>query len=272
MSVNWDSIKYIFQIPLKWYKSISDRVFNAYGSNFIVVKEGYYGGTEFGVDEDAFASEVAKHAGSVKSVDGVTPDQSGNIQLDAVTLHDDQTIDGAKTFEDDITLQDAKIEFDALSAGSTPVKTGEITSTPTVDGGTQVTITAQNGNNSAGIASTVDAQGNGAQLLVGGPDNLYSSGDNAQLASRGYCRLNFARTSHDHGHITNDGKITATAGTTPIPYFVAADSAGNLYREAISTITTGYVTDDSLQSILEDYVLDTDLTELLDDYADKSWV
>ena len=55
MNINWDSIKYIFQIPLKWYEDIHKRVFNSYGSDFIVVKEGYYGGTEIGIDSDGFA-------------------------------------------------------------------------------------------------------------------------------------------------------------------------------------------------------------------------
>ncbi len=54
----WDNIKYIFQIPLAWFKKIHDRVFNAYGTNFIVLKEGYYGGTEVGIDEGAFADAV----------------------------------------------------------------------------------------------------------------------------------------------------------------------------------------------------------------------
>lgn len=38
--MNWDTIRYIFQIPLGWYKSIHDKVFNAYGTNFIKVRDG----------------------------------------------------------------------------------------------------------------------------------------------------------------------------------------------------------------------------------------
>ncbi len=44
MIVAWDNIKYLFQIPLGWFKAISNRVFKAYGTNFIVVKEGADGG------------------------------------------------------------------------------------------------------------------------------------------------------------------------------------------------------------------------------------
>lgn len=56
MTFNWDNIKYIFQIPYEWFKSIHDRVFKAFGTNFIVVKEDPdSGGTWIDVDEDAFA-------------------------------------------------------------------------------------------------------------------------------------------------------------------------------------------------------------------------
>jgi len=48
--MDWEKIQYIFQIPISWYKKIHDRVFNAYGTNFIKVKEGYYGGMEIGLD------------------------------------------------------------------------------------------------------------------------------------------------------------------------------------------------------------------------------
>ena len=58
--MDFDSIKYIFQIPLEWYRKIHNRVFNAYGTNFLTVKEGAYGGTEFAIDSDGFAEEVKR--------------------------------------------------------------------------------------------------------------------------------------------------------------------------------------------------------------------
>ena len=84
MTINWDSIRYIFQLPLKWYKDINDRVFNSYGTNFVVVKEGYYGGTEIGIDSDAFAQDVnaaVDLSGYVKTVNSTSPDENGNVEL-----------------------------------------------------------------------------------------------------------------------------------------------------------------------------------------------
>lgn len=93
--MDWTSIKYIFQIPVSWYKKIHDRVFNAYGVNFIRVKEGdWYGGTEVGVDEDAFAEAVNQVvdlsglSGTVKSVDDILPDANGNVELSGVLRTD----------------------------------------------------------------------------------------------------------------------------------------------------------------------------------------
>lgn len=83
--MNWDSIKYIFQIPVEWYRKIHNRVFNAYGTNFLTVREGFYGGTEIGIDSDGFAAEVQRVSGTVKSVDDVEPDEDGNVELNAVT-------------------------------------------------------------------------------------------------------------------------------------------------------------------------------------------
>ena len=81
----WDDIKYIFQIPLSWFKKIHDRVFNAYGVNFLIVKEGYYGGAEIGIDEGAFGDAVNQAvnlSGMVKSVNDVGPDANGNVTID----------------------------------------------------------------------------------------------------------------------------------------------------------------------------------------------
>ena len=78
--INWENIKYLFQIPLEWFKSISDKVFKAYGNNFIVVKDGDYGAMEIDVDPDAFSNAVLEvtgggsGGGTVKSVDGLAPD------------------------------------------------------------------------------------------------------------------------------------------------------------------------------------------------------
>ena len=83
--MNWDTIQYIFQIPLSWYKSIHNKVFKAYGTNFIKVRDGDEGGMQIDVDEATFNEAVMRVAGGgVRSVDGITPDPDGNIPLGAV--------------------------------------------------------------------------------------------------------------------------------------------------------------------------------------------
>ena len=49
------------------------------------MREGFYGGTEIGIDSDGFAAEVQRVSGTVKSVDDVEPDEDGNVELNAVT-------------------------------------------------------------------------------------------------------------------------------------------------------------------------------------------
>lgn len=44
MNLNWDNIQYLFQIPVDWFFDISNRVYHAYGTNFIVIKDGDEGG------------------------------------------------------------------------------------------------------------------------------------------------------------------------------------------------------------------------------------
>lgn len=58
MNFSFDKIKYLFQIPLEWFKNVQERIFNAYGTNFITVKQGYYNGLEVGIDEQSFSAAV----------------------------------------------------------------------------------------------------------------------------------------------------------------------------------------------------------------------
>lgn len=83
--MNWDNIKYLFQIPVSWFRKIHNRVLKAYGTNFIVVKEDdENGGMHIDVDGDSFARAVKNAvdlSGVVYSVDGIAPDENGNVQL-----------------------------------------------------------------------------------------------------------------------------------------------------------------------------------------------
>lgn len=175
--MNWEKIQYIFQIPISWYKKIHDRVFNAYGTNFIKVKEGYYGGMEIGLDQDELDNYL-NQLSVVKSVDGIYPDISGNVELSAVTLTGDQTIYGTKTFASNVYLS------------SQP----------------------------------------------GLPD-----ADSLALATVGHVNTFYARKSHDHGNLNNDGTITNVGSEITKDFYIAADSNGDLYKSDLSSILDGAV-------------------------------
>lgn len=85
MEINWDAIKYIFQIPKEWYSYIHRKIHNAYGTLFIRVMDGEYGGMKIDIDKQLFKEAVEDVAGLdeyVKSVNNVTPDENGNVSLD----------------------------------------------------------------------------------------------------------------------------------------------------------------------------------------------
>lgn len=211
--MDFNAIKYIFQIPIEWYKKIHNRVFNAYGSNFLTVREGYYGGTEIGIDSDGFADEVKRVvdlSSVVKSVDNIDPDEDGNVQLCAAVLSATQTFTGDNTFSKPILLKDDG----QLSANSENLRLNL-------------------GTNGITLSNSYGAN---YQLLDNEPPRLYSQGADNQIATRGYCRLNFAKESHNHGNINNDGQITAVSETTPTDYYIAADSSGNLYLKDLSAL------------------------------------
>ena len=85
MEINWDAIKYIFQIPKEWYSYIHRKIHNAYGTLFIRVMDGEYGGMKIDIDRTLFKEAVEDVAGLneyVKSVDYITPDENGNVKLE----------------------------------------------------------------------------------------------------------------------------------------------------------------------------------------------
>lgn len=49
--VDFDECKSVFQVPRSWFAEIQDRVYNAYGVNFVQVNKGIQGGMEIGVDQ-----------------------------------------------------------------------------------------------------------------------------------------------------------------------------------------------------------------------------
>ena len=86
MEINWDSIKYIFQIPRDWFRYIHRKIHNAYGVLFIRVMDGEYGGMKIDIDKHVFketVEDVINLDEYVKSVNDVKPDKNGNVDLDA---------------------------------------------------------------------------------------------------------------------------------------------------------------------------------------------
>lgn len=85
---NIDHIKTIFQIPLSWYIDTSRQVNNAYGVNFVTLKnQADFGGMEIGLDLDRLESWVKslvgeEGSGTVKFVDGRAPDVNGNVSFE----------------------------------------------------------------------------------------------------------------------------------------------------------------------------------------------
>lgn len=87
--MNWNNIRYIFQIPLSWFKKVHDLIFKSYGTDFIKLKEGEYGGLEIGIDNEQFDNRVSAIASSVTpslsgvvtSVDGHSPDNNGAVSF-----------------------------------------------------------------------------------------------------------------------------------------------------------------------------------------------
>ena len=85
MEINWDSIRYFFQIPREWFRYIHRKIHNAYGTLFIRVMDGEYGGMKIDIDKTLFKEAVEDVAGLneyVKSVDDITPDENGNVKLE----------------------------------------------------------------------------------------------------------------------------------------------------------------------------------------------
>ena len=85
MEINWDYIKYIFQIPREWFRYIHRKIHNAYGTLFIRVMDGEYGGMKIDIDKTIFKETVEDAInldGYVKSVDDVAPDKNGNVKLE----------------------------------------------------------------------------------------------------------------------------------------------------------------------------------------------
>ena len=79
-----DNIKYVFQIPLAWFRAVNAFCFGSYGGNLIRITRGKDGAAAFDVDENELAQLLPKpkgagtpsSVGSFPTDDGVTQQAS----------------------------------------------------------------------------------------------------------------------------------------------------------------------------------------------------
>lgn len=86
MKLNWDNIRSIFQIPRQWFQDVQRKLDNAYGTNFIRVKDGTDGGIEIAIDDETFAKAVTDIAGGAVSGKVITVGESDNPINDTVDV------------------------------------------------------------------------------------------------------------------------------------------------------------------------------------------
>lgn len=88
MVINLDNIKYIFQIPLQWYKRVHNACFKTYGEDYVRIDATDDGTNIISLDTERLdetieekIDEKISELGDVKSVDGHTPDEDGNVSF-----------------------------------------------------------------------------------------------------------------------------------------------------------------------------------------------
>ena len=93
-----DNIKYVFQIPLAWFRAVNAFCFGSYGGNLIRITRGKDGAASFDVDENELAQLLPepKGAGTPSDV-GSFPTDDGVTQA-AGTLWTAGGEDGATLF------------------------------------------------------------------------------------------------------------------------------------------------------------------------------
>ena len=93
-----DNIKYVFQIPLAWFRAVNAFCFGSYGGNLIRITRGKDGAAAFDVDENELAQLLPKPKGVGTPSDvGSFPNDDGVTQA-AGTLWTAGGEDGATLF------------------------------------------------------------------------------------------------------------------------------------------------------------------------------
>ena len=95
--------RYLFEIPISWFRKVDNWLANVHPGHMITFGDDPANNPTIGVDPDVFAAEVRAIAGegvgTVTSVDGVSPDQNGNVQIYALT-------------EDDLNTENGPLQYD----------------------------------------------------------------------------------------------------------------------------------------------------------------
>ena len=196
--MNLDGIKYIFQIPLAWFKRVGEFVFHSYGGNLIQIRRDRNGAAEIYVDPDELKSQI-----------------SGKF----VTLDTAQTITESKTFQKNKGV----IFLDG--AGNAFALRGY--------GGTGTGLVLYIGSDTANKAFSV----NGTTLMLGGgtiaavgitvEPNDTTATNSQQVASRGWVNLHFFRpATNQTGCVYNtNGVITYKALPEGVSPYTSTPSA-----------------------------------------------
>ncbi len=78
-----DNIKFVFQIPLEWFRRVAYFCFNSYGGNLIKITRSKDGSASFDVDEKELLDFIGNRVDAVETVspatdltDGVTDDRT----------------------------------------------------------------------------------------------------------------------------------------------------------------------------------------------------
>lgn len=227
--MNFDGIKYIFQIPLAWFKRVNEFVFHTYGGNLVQVRRDRNGAAEIFVDPDELESQVTDLLGS-----------------DFVTINTTQTITSAKTITGhDLTMGTGGygIKF-ADGAGNVMTLRGYGGTAPGfvmyLGGSTANTIIAA-GASSGNMTFAAGATGNiviggasAADIQLGKMPTDSTSTTNLRIATLGWVNLYFFRPSANQTGIVynTNGTITYKAIGTG-----ANDVAAGQHTHTASQIT-----------------------------------
>ena len=180
MKLNWDSVHYLFQIPLGWFRDVDRKTNVITDGHYLMADRNNTEGTVLTINKDAFGEGF-------------------------VTLDTEQTITGAKTFSDGTSLfgldiylttgnnfrvKAASNDWAQMSLVVGDVFSGQLSAQA---GDMRISALKQSGNSYDYNSLQIDFGGpnGGKRQLIDAPSGAYSDDDN-QIATRAWTRSNFA--------------------------------------------------------------------------------